>query len=81
MVQEFSLDLAKAGVPVVTRDGRKARIICFDRVDEKTAAHLVVLVLGRGKVYEQCLSYDNFGHTQGSHDPNLDLMVDVTGLI
>lgn len=28
---EFDLEAAKAGKPVCTRDGRKARIICFDR--------------------------------------------------
>lgn len=26
----FDLEQAKAGKPVCTRDGRKARIICFD---------------------------------------------------
>lgn len=30
-LKEFDLEKAKAGKPVCTRDGRKARIICFDR--------------------------------------------------
>lgn len=30
----FNLEEAKAGKPVCTRDGRKARIICFDRVGD-----------------------------------------------
>ena len=30
-LKPFSLELAKQGKPVCTRDGRKARIICFDR--------------------------------------------------
>ncbi|OUO23747.1 hypothetical protein [Bacteroides sp. An322] len=30
-LNSFSLELAKQGKPVCTRDGRKARIICFDR--------------------------------------------------
>lgn len=30
MENKFSFELAKAGKPVCTRDGRKARIICFD---------------------------------------------------
>lgn len=30
-MKPFDIELAKAGAPVVTRDGRKARIICFDR--------------------------------------------------
>lgn len=30
-LKEFNLEAAKAGKPICTRDGRKARIICFDR--------------------------------------------------
>ena len=30
-LKEFDLEAAKAGKPVCTKDGRKARIICFDR--------------------------------------------------
>ena len=30
-LKPFNLEAAKAGKPVCTRDGRKARIICFDR--------------------------------------------------
>lgn len=30
-MKPFNLELAKAGYPVCTRDGRDARIICFDR--------------------------------------------------
>ena len=40
-VKPFDLEAAKAGKPVCTRDGRKARIICFDR-DWDT--HIVALV-------------------------------------
>ena len=29
--KEFDLEAAKSGKPVCTRDGRKARIICFDK--------------------------------------------------
>ena len=30
-MKEFNLEQAKAGKPICTRDGKKARIICFDR--------------------------------------------------
>ena len=30
-LKDFDIEAAKAGKPVCTRDGRKARIICFDR--------------------------------------------------
>ena len=33
-LKPFDLEAAKAGKPVCTRDGRKARIICFDRVGD-----------------------------------------------
>ena len=33
-LKPFDLEKAKAGKPVCTRDGRKARIICFDRVGD-----------------------------------------------
>ena len=42
-LKPFDLEAAKAGKPVCTRDGRKARIICFDR-DWDT--HIVALVTG-----------------------------------
>lgn len=32
-MKEFDIELAKAGHPVQTRDGRPVRIICFDRKD------------------------------------------------
>lgn len=40
-MKPFNLEAAKAGKPVCTRDGRKARIICFDK---KEGAPIVALV-------------------------------------
>ena len=40
----FNLEAAKAGKPVCTRDGRKARIICFDRIDN-TGCNLSIVAL------------------------------------
>lgn len=34
-MKEFDLEAAKAGKPVCTRDGRKARILAFDLVDKE----------------------------------------------
>ena len=33
-MKEFDLELAKQGKPVCTRDGIKARIVCYDRKDD-----------------------------------------------
>ena len=41
ILKEFDLEAAKAGKPVCTRDGRKARIICFDAKSEQPIIALV----------------------------------------
>lgn len=46
-MKPFNLELAKAGHPVQTRDGRKARIISFDK--KGTAYPIVVLMQERGR--------------------------------
>ena len=43
-LKPFDLNAAKAGKPVCTRDGRKARIICFDRIDS-TGCNLSIVAL------------------------------------
>ena len=43
-LKEFDLEAAKAGKPVCTRDGRKARIICFDARDAKVGPTIVALI-------------------------------------
>lgn len=40
-MKPFDLEAAKAGKPVCTRDGRKARIICFDRKDVRPIIALI----------------------------------------
>ena len=73
---EFNLEAAKAGGPLITRDGHKLRIICFDRIDEKRHGNIVALMLGKSKKYEMFISYDLEGHNIGSYDSNLDIMID-----
>lgn len=43
-LKPFSLELAKQGHPVVTRDGRPVRIICFDRKDSEYNQPIVGLM-------------------------------------
>ena len=40
-LRPFDLEAAKAGKPVCTRDGRKARIICFDAKCNKPIVALI----------------------------------------
>lgn len=69
-LKPFSLELAKAGKPVCTRDGRKARIICFDK--KKDIYPLIALVTDKDG-YEIITLYK----ADGVHPtiPNNDLMM------
>lgn len=55
-MKEFDLEKAKAGHPVCTRDGHKARILCFDR---KGHHPIVALIEDAGN--ETVFSYDDMG--------------------
>lgn len=52
-MREFNLQEAKEGKPVCTRDGHKARIICFDRKNSEYP--IVALVTCNHK--EDCVPY------------------------
>ena len=51
ILREFNLEAAKAGKPVCTRDGRRARIICFDRDWDMHIVALVADPLGESVHY------------------------------
>lgn len=59
-MKEFDIEKAKAGAPVCTRDGRPARIICWDRKDaqypimvlaERNGVEVVSSTTDRGRVF------------------------------
>lgn len=62
-LKPFDLEAAKAGKPVCTRDGHKARIICFDYNGETGDYPIVALVhYNKGnKCYERVLKYTSDG--------------------
>ena len=62
-LKPFNLEAAKAGKPVCTRDGHKARIICFDYNGETGDYPIVALVhYNKGdKCYERVLKYTSDG--------------------
>lgn len=77
-MREFNLEEAKAGHPVCTRDGRKARIVCYDM--KITIDHFPLLVLVENDGIEQGFAYNEQGHrpyTDGDNDPNDIMMVSV----
>ena len=75
-MKEFNLEEAKAGKPVCTRDGRKARIICWDLKNDGYC--LVVAVETKDdKNVEEILTYDKDGVFTTDHEVNhkYDLMM------
>lgn len=75
-LKEFNLEAAKAGKPVCTRDGRKARIICFDRkyLYDGQAFSIVALV-NEGTYSESVYSYTKDGLYEPGKCHNHDLMM------
>lgn len=66
-MKNFDINLAKQGKLVCTRDGRKARIVCFDR---KANTPIVALIEcdDRGKILQcvhndgRCVHFDTSGN-------------------
>ena len=75
-LKPFDLEKAKAGKPVCTRDGRKARIICFDRISGDDVYKIVACVTAFDGDFEEVLSYRIDGYIVDSQNPkDEDLMM------
>lgn len=70
-MKPFNLEAAKAGKPVCTRDGRKARIICFDRNDLYPIVALIECEDGK----EMIGAYSKEGCTEIYEIKGTDLMM------
>ena len=72
-LKSFNIEEAKAGKPVCTRDGRKARIICFDRANSKPILALIASTDGKGEdVFDYFVSGKRIANALES---DLDLMM------
>lgn len=69
-LKPFDIEAAKAGKPVCTRDGRKARIICFDLNNK----NFPIVAIINCDTEENAYQYDNNGVCD-EHDNNLNLMM------
>lgn len=69
-LKEFDLEAAKAGKPVCTKDGRKARIICFDLNNK----NFPIVAIINCDTEENAYQYDIDGVCD-EHDNNLNLMM------
>lgn len=70
----FDLEAAKTGKSVCTREGRKARIICFDAKDTQPIIGLYEKDID-GIVREYLCSYHMDGRMYDDHDCGYDLMM------
>ena len=74
-LRPFNLEEAKAGKPVCTRDGRKARIICFDKKAGRPMVALVPYYNGDSEdEYIMCYDIDGYRNCKEMHD-DCDLMM------
>lgn len=74
-MKEFDYKLAINNNPIITRNGKSARLICHDRVDKKYGGNLVVLINNNDNTWERIVTYNKYGKTVGSRDPDLDLFM------
>lgn len=74
-IKPFSLEAAKAGKPVCTRDGRKARIICFDANSPRPIIALINTTDDEGREFELIENYYNSGKHYDGVDYHTDLMM------
>ena len=76
ILKEFDLEAAKAGKPVCTRDGRKARIICFDAKGDQPIIALVEAKGNKDALIENVERYFINGHSVFEvRETNDDLMM------
>lgn len=71
-MKEFDLELAKAGHPVQTRNGKNARIICFDAKDKY---YPIVALIEMMNEVEEVARYTNKGKWCVDSDRDLDLVM------
>ena len=71
-MKEFDLEKAKAGAPVCTRDGRPARIVCWDALgDQVPILALVTEKSPSGELFELPYWYDEKGERYDDHERDL----------
>ena len=73
-LKTFDLEAAKEGKPVCTRDGRKARIICYDRQSDH-GFPLVVLVENTGAEKDEDVHFYRANGTAATAERAQDLMM------
>ena len=70
-MKEFDINLAKQGKPVCTRDGKPARIVCFDR---RNIAYPIIALVHK-EPFEAVYTYSNKGEVTVGRSNEVDLMM------
>ena len=73
-MKAFDINMARQGAPVCTRNGKKARIICFDR-DYHNDLPIVALVREHDNGDELVKTYNKYGGYTGPEGNSYDLMM------
>lgn len=72
---EFNLEKAKNGAKLITRSGKKARIVCYDRIDKVRNGTILALICNDKLTWERPVYYFQNGF-QIDHEKSLDLFID-----
>lgn len=73
-MKPFDLELAKAGHPVQTRDGRPARIVCYDR-QTKNNIYPIVAMIKSDEGNEEAQYFTQKGEAWEGEINDLDLVM------
>lgn len=73
-MKPFNLEEAKAGKPVCTRDGRNARIICFDRKGDMP----IVVIIEKGNHEPVQVNCNDGGYWNDRRESDNDLFMKPT---
>lgn len=60
-MEAFDLEKAKQGAKLVTRSGKKARIVCYDRIDDVKHGVILALICNQKKTWEMPVYYTELG--------------------
>ena len=71
-LKPFDIQKAREGKPVCTRDGRKARILCFDRLCCDEISTIVACVLSKDGKDENVIIYSSDGFMADKQHPYAD---------
>lgn len=74
-LKPFDLEAAKAGKPVCTRDGRKARIICFNAKIWCDYPIIALVENADNSIYEAAYYFSDKGEYLRGNIRNIDLVM------